>query len=442
MGSGSPVVQGGAFGIDPPIPGPQAAAWEQARLWIEDPLSFWESCQKQYGDLFRVELGSLGTIVLFCDPAAVKEVFALPASAFECHHYNQQYAYVMGKKSLLLDDGVSHAQQRKLIGSLISAQLADVQRLSKRFVHELVGEGFAGPEVAVRPWMHLIVFRIIMQLVFGSRRAELAQELCEHYRKDIVRDLGSWRPWQRFSKWQAELRVNFANEVKQVRSSAILESSALFDQLAMATDESGELLDCNQISDHLFTLFTAGVDPVAISLSWALHWIYHSDGVENKLRVEVERIASDDTVDVHDDAPYLQGVINETLRMYPVVTTPSGRRLTEPVYLAKRHFPAGVTLLPCTYLVHRREDLYPDPAQFNPDRFLRRRYLPSEYFPFGGGVRTCIGAMLAGQMLINLLVEILSSFRFRPLRSGQVAPVRHGTLLAPSDDLKFSIECI
>ena len=75
--------------------------------------------------------------------------------------------------------------------------------------------------------------------------------------------------------------------------------------------------------------------------------------------------------------------------MYPVVTTPSGRKLLAKVNIQGRTFDPGVTLLPCTYLVHRRPDLYPEPARFRPERFLERRYASHEYFPFGGGVRTC-----------------------------------------------------
>src|SRR4051812_48848899 len=66
-------------------PGPDLPGWSQAQAWIEDPVDFWERCAALYGDPFTVQLGSLGAVVLFSAPAAVRQVFQLPADAFECH---------------------------------------------------------------------------------------------------------------------------------------------------------------------------------------------------------------------------------------------------------------------------------------------------------------------------------------------------------------------
>ncbi|MEJ7637205.1 MAG: cytochrome P450, partial [Singulisphaera sp.] len=60
-----------------------------------------------------------------------------------------------------------------------------------------------------------------------------------------------------------------------------------------------------------------------------------------------------------------------------------------------REYPPGVVLCPCSYLVHRRQELYPDPERFRPERFLRRKYGPHEWFPFGGGGRVCLGMPFA-----------------------------------------------
>ena len=126
--------------------------------------------------------------------------------------------------------------------------------------------------------------------------------------------------------------------------------------------------------------------------------------------------------------------------MHPIPSTPSGRKLVAAAEVGGRLYEPGVTLLPCTYLVHRRPDLYPEPARFRPDRFLERQYAPHEYFPFGGGARTCIGASLAPLEMKIVLAEILSRCELVPAHQGPVRPVRHGTLLAPSDEMKFVLE--
>ena len=116
--------------------------------------------------------------------------------------------------------------------------------------------------------------------------------------------------------------------------------------------------------------------------------------------------------------------------MHPIPTTPSGRKLVGPVEIGGRRYEPGVTLLPCTYLVHRRPDLYPEPARFRPERFLERQYASHEYFPFGGGARTCVGAALAPLEMKLVLAEILTGCDLVPAHDGPVRPVRHGTLLA------------
>src|SRR5262249_10187037 len=103
-------------------------------------------------------------------------------------------------------------------------------------------------------------------------------------------------------------------------------------------------------------------------------------------------------------------------------------------------FEAGVTLLPCTYLVHRREDLYTEPHSFQPERFLERQYSPYEYFPFGGGSRVCIGTSLAMLEMRVALATMLTERNLEPASQGPVVPVRHGTLLAPSGDMRILVK--
>src|SRR4051794_25723338 len=97
-----------------PLPaGPDLPGWSQAQAWIEDPVDFWERCAALYGDPFTVQLGSLGSVVLFSDPSAVRQIFQLPADAYECHQYNEHYKYVMGEQSLLVSDGPRHRSRRR-----------------------------------------------------------------------------------------------------------------------------------------------------------------------------------------------------------------------------------------------------------------------------------------------------------------------------------------
>src|SRR6266446_6305375 len=89
-------------------PGPDLPPWRQAQAWIESPVAFWEECAAEFGDVFTVQLGSIGPTVLFSHPSAVQQIFQLGGNAVECRQFNEHYKYVMGEQGLLVSDGVPH----------------------------------------------------------------------------------------------------------------------------------------------------------------------------------------------------------------------------------------------------------------------------------------------------------------------------------------------
>jgi unspecific monooxygenase len=184
----------------------------------------------------------------------------------------------------------------------------------------------------------------------------------------------------------------------------------------------------------VFSLLVAGVDSSAILLSWALHWLSRSPEALDRLTGEVRGVEGPELLNL----PYLQAVFLETLRMYPIVPTPTGRKLTREVQIGGRSYEAGTTLLPCPYLVHRRPDLYPEPEQFRPERFLGEKPPAGSYFPFGGGVRTCVGEMLAQVEFKTVLASTLNAWELEVTSEAPFTPVRHGTLLAPPDELRVT----
>jgi len=115
-------------------------------------------------------------------------------------------------------------------------------------------------------------------------------------------------------------------------------------------------------------------------------------------------------------------------------------RLTKRTFTAGGYeYPPGVMLCPCNHLVHRRDDLYPEPERFRPERFLERHYAAHEWFPFGGGGRMCLGMSFALYEMKVVLSTLLATVHLaRPLGS-RSAPVRRGLALAPDDDTQLTI---
>ena len=184
--------------------------------------------------------------------------------------------------------------------------------------------------------------------------------------------------------------------------------------LLQARHDDGSAMSDQELRDELMTLLVAGHETSATALAWALEALARHPAVLSRLRDEVD--AGDDT--------YLDAVVQETLRLRPVIALVL-RRLTEPMEIGGRLLPAGVTVAPCIYLLHRRPDVYPEPRAFRPERFLETPPGTYTWIPFGGGVRRCLGASFAQFEIKVVLRELVSAARHQagaPARRAARAP--------------------
>jgi cytochrome P450 len=131
-------------------------------------------------------------------------------------------------------------------------------------------------------------------------------------------------------------------------------------------------------------------------------------------------------------------MIRESLRLRLVVPFVV-RKTVRPFAAGGREYPAGVVLCPCSYLVHRRSDLYPEPGQFRPERFLERKFGPHEWFPFGSGNRVCLGMPFALYEMKVVLAMLLGEVRLARSASARSRPRRYGILLGPDDGARLMV---
>jgi len=172
--------------------------------------------------------------------------------------------------------------------------------------------------------------------------------------------------------------------------------------LVRAADQRGRHMTDTELRDQLMTLLLAGHDTTANSLSWALERLTRSPQTLARAVAAAEASASGDPA----GDEYLDAIARETLRVRPVVFD-VGRVLKEPVEVAGYLLPAGVTVIPAIGLVHARDDIYDDAAQFRPERMLGASLSPTTWLPFGGGNRRCLGANLALAEMRIVLREVL-----------------------------------
>jgi len=153
-----------------------------------------------------------------------------------------------------------------------------------------------------------------------------------------------------------------------------------------AETEEGERLTDKELRDELLTLVLAGHETTANSLAWIFERLLHTPASYDRLR---ETARSDD-----DPDGYLEATIHEGMRSRPVIPV-IGRQVTVPWRLGEYRVPAGSSVLLSILLLHHRDDVYPNPFAFRPERFIGRKPGTYTWIPFGGGIRRCLGASLA-----------------------------------------------
>jgi cytochrome P450 len=417
-------------------PGPRLSPENQSRLWLEKPTELLESCHREYGDLFALRLGSFGTLVVAANPKDVRQIFNAPPEWYECRQFNESYRYVMGRNAVFLQDGQSHRRIKRILapqfrGDRLRAHPAEICRVTR----DAISAASAGGVVRLRPLMHEITLRCLLSIVFGERH-DAREQVMEWFRSAVWRDLRSWKPWTSLSRLHGQMRNLLSTELDVRRTAGLTHREPDFlDMLLAARDGSGSPLLDEEIQDQVLMLTITAGDAVAVATTWALYCAATHPAVQERIREERNALGASPEPARVAEQPYLTATAQEVLRLYTVLPTVSGRRLTAPRDFFGYLLDAGVMLVPCEYLIHRRADIFEQPLEFRPERFIGHSYAPHEYFPFGGGQRACLGSYIAPLTVKLALATVLSQFRLAPAAAQAPQVVRYGTLLAPTDDL-------
>jgi cytochrome P450 len=214
----------------------------------------------------------------------------------------------------------------------------------------------------------------------------------------------------------------------------------VLDDLLAAKHEDGSPLEDREVRDALITILIGGHDTTALALAWTLAEIVPRPDVVDRLADELSRVTGGGPPEAeHLPAlEYLDGAIRESLRLRPVVPFVV-RKTVRPFAAGGREYPAGVVLCPCSYLIHWRGDLYPEPDRFGPERFLERKYGPHEWFPFGGGNRVCLGMPFALYEMKVVLATLLGEVRLARPAGARSRARRYGLVLGPDDGARVIV---
>jgi cytochrome P450 len=425
--------------------GPRGPAILQGLRYARDPLGFLTGFQRRFGDIFTVAFPYFGRVVYVASPELVKEVFTGAPSAFHAGEANATVLEpALGPNSVLTLDEAPHMRQRKLLlppfhGERIDRYGELMREITLREMESWpVGEPFA-----LRPHTQRITLAVIMRAVFGVHdegRLDRFGRLIDDFsgRVNLItsfpmlrRDLGRWSPWTRFLRSRQALDEFIYEEIALRRAAAAgtAERDDVLSLLLGARDDEGSPMSDEELRDELVTVLGAGHETTATGLAWAMERLLRSPRVLARLREEVA--AGDDD--------YLDATIKETLRARPVILDVV-RKLTQPARIGGYELPAGTFVLPAIAALHYREDLFPEPHEFRPERFLDRKADTYSWIPFGGGVRRCIGAAFAEYEMRVVLRAILERAELSaPDPKPERVKVRNITL-APGRGTRVSLD--
>ncbi len=183
--------------------------------------------------------------------------------------------------------------------------------------------------------------------------------------------------------------------------------------LMWARDENKEHLSDQELRDELITLLFAGHETTATAIAWCLYWVHRLPQVREKLLAELKSLGENPNSIEIIKLPYLTAICHETMRLTPVAMLTFPRVVQESTQLLGYTLEPGTILIGCIYATHQRDDIYANPQEFNPERFIQHKYSPYEFIPFGNGARRCLGDALAQFEMKLVLSTILTNYRLK-----------------------------
>jgi cytochrome P450 len=420
-------------------PGPRYSSLIQAiGVWTR-PLAYIERLRARYGKRFTTRFPGSPPFVVLSDPEEIKEVFMAPPDVLHPGEGARVLEPVVGKNSVILLDEAPHMEQRKLVlPAFHGEKMARLSGLMAEVAEREVESWPRGESTPLQPRMQRLTLEIILRAVFGldpgprldAIRERLSELLAFGDRPislmppdpegRLSRILERFGPFAEFVRLQQETDALVFELIDERRS----ENGERDDILAMlleARHEDGSPMSDQELRDELMTLLVAGHETTASSLAWAFERLVRLPRVLSRLVEEL---------DTNGDA-YLLATIQETLRRRPVLPNVEPRLVMEPFEVGGWRYPVGVCLVPNAYLVHHDPEIYDDPYEFRPERFLDEAPGTYTWIPFGGGRRRCIGASFAMLEMQIVIRTVLERCELQPAQDGAERASRRNITIRP-----------
>lgn len=406
---------------------------DDSEFWVRYPLQAIAGATEEFGALFTVHRPDKPPRVHVGNPEALRGVFIeheadLPVCG------SSLLSPLVGEHSIGVLNGVAHRHYRRVLAPPIHGTL--LRRRGER-IRQIVTEEIArgpGDSISFRNIAPVIALRVMVLYCFGELPAERANRLCADFDAVLESIQRAATDPAAFHRACSVLDATIAAEMDRFGAELSAgQADSLLGHLAAATDDQGLRLPLRAIRDQLVTMLVAGQESTPTALVHAVYLAHRNPEIRRRLCTELAGAGEIDTL------RYLDAFHAEVLRVASVVPTGITRHCVEDFQVAGHDFPAGADVVPCIHGVHRREDLYPEPDVFEPERFLRRTFSGTEFLPYGLGARRCLGAALASYEIKIVLATIMTdpTIEVRLHGDGAPPPQRPGPTVTAPDSVEL-----
>lgn len=426
-------------------PGSKGSVILNTIQFLRDPDALVAKQRKRHGDTFLLKL-FFGDILMFTHPREVKEVFALRGDT-TTSYVNKILEPLLGTKSVFLIGGEDHRQLRKSMmpffhGRYVASLGNKIQQRTAEHMQALT----TGRQFTAVDMLRGLMIEVMLDIALGSLPAarvaayRLLVESIDNGPGAIIFFLAPLRrfflglgPWRAMDRKVAELNAMLQQDLEQRRATGPTGDDVL-SQLINDPE-----FDDASIRSQMITIIFAGYETTTIATSWALYWLHQNPQCLARVHEEIDALGPEPDAQALGGLTYLDAACQEALRISPVLNI-IPRRMIKDCTVANYAIEAGMSLAVSVTEVHFDESIYPNPTQFEPERFLTKKPSAQEFFPFGGGIRKCLGATMAIYEMKIILGTILGHYRLQSDSKGVPKRKLHGVAMGPDDRIPMTLK--
>jgi cytochrome P450 len=418
----------------------------------EEDVKFATRVAREYGDIVYFRVVNIPTY-LISNPRYIEEVLLTNYRNFIKAVYLRESRRLFGD-GLLTSDGDLWVRERRMGQRAFRHEHIDTYaEMIIGYTNRLLDRWRDGQVHDVHQEMMRLTLEVIAHVLFGRDLADEVQEAeaaISVYLEQFADRFGmyavpEWLPTPgnvRYQRAMRKLDGIIYGAIREGRQSSNGAESSLLSAFLRAQDAYGFEMSDRQLRDEMATLFFTGHETTGLALTWTLFLLGENPEAEATLLQELDDVLGDRTVTLADlrRLPYLDGVIKESLRLYPPAYGVVREALND-CKVGGYTIPKGATVAMFQWVVHRDPRFFSDPDVFRPERWadgLIDRLPKFAYFPFGGGPRNCIGREFALLELGLVLATIMRRFRFRTVPGHRTWPLPSLTL-RPEYGMKMTL---